>query len=547
MTKCRKNFTDWRGGPGMNLLEFLVENSGRFPEVGLKSRILAPLKRLYPDADEHRYAGEALTISLAFSVIVFLSMIFGSPDSAVLAFLFSFALVFGFLLALPGFELKRKAAIIEAEMPFALRTVGLLIDMKIPFTKALSLVAEEDTETAREFRKIVNDINHGITVEKAFSRFAVSFNSFPIKRAVSQLLSVYEVGGRGTEIKRIGDELLAVQQHQMKEQSSKSAIFGMLFIMTSAILPTFFLVYAILGEFGVGESISEAGMAIAMLLVFPAISILLLLVSRASVPFSPLSSNKNVVDAMVLLPAVLFVFSFLFLGEGLRIFGIIIGSAIMLWALYRSYRAEKRTEEIEQYLPDALFTVSALPKSVKLEKIFDTIEHAGYGALSEEAGKSKRQLAMNVKTDNVMEDLWMRNDSPALKKAATMLKHVFDTNSFSQLHGIAEDILKVFEIKRERAQLMSMQKYTILFGGFLIPMILKIALSLIGSLVEFFEDPNAPELIAYASSLIPAYLVIYAVISAFYIADIEGRRSMAAVYFLIIVTVSLLTFNLVTL
>ncbi len=531
----------------MSLLELLVKNSNSFPQVTIESKLLRPLKTLYPDADEHRYIGEAILFSIVFSLLVFISFLVISPESAILSFFASFLFIFLFLLALPGFELKRKTAIIESEMPFTLRTIGLLIDMGIPFTKCLSMVSEEDNEIAKEFRKIVNDISHGITVEKAFSRFAISFSSFPIKRSVSQLLSVYEVGGGGKEIKRIGDELLSVQQHRMKEHSSKSAIFGMLFIMTSAILPTFFLVYAILGEFGLGGEMSQSAMAIALLLVFPAISVLLLLVSKASVPHSPLASQRSVIDIMVVLPALLFICSFLFLDESLRIFGLIAGTAVMLWALYKNYMAEKRLEEIDQYLPDALFTISSLPKSVKLEKIFETIEKAGYGALSEEAGKSKKQLAMNVKTDTVIEDLWMRNDSPALKKAATMLKHVFDTNSFNQLHSIAEDLLKVFEIKRERAQLMSMQKYTILFGGFLIPMILKIALSLINSLVDFFDNPYAPELINYVLSLIPAYLIIYSLISAFYIADIEGRKSMSAIYFLVLVTVSLLTFNFVSL
>ncbi len=531
----------------MKLLDVLVKNSGYFPEIALKSRMLRPLKKLYPAASEQRFLGEMLAVSVVFAVLVCVMFLLTSPQDALISSLLSFLLLFLFLLALPGFELNRKATVIEAEMPFALRTMGLLIDMKIPFVKSLAMVSEEDTEIGREFSKIVNDINHGITVEKAFARFAVSFNSFSVKRAVSQLLSAYEVGGRGSEIKRIGDELLAVQQHKMKEYSSKSAIFGMLFIMASAILPTFFLVYVLLGEFGVGGGMSGTGIAIALLLVFPAISVLLLLAGKASVPFSPLSSNRSVIDVFILLPALLFVFSFVFLDETTRLLGIFAGGAVMLWALYKSHRAEKRTEEIEQYLPDALFTVSSLPKSVKLERIFETIENAGYGALSEEAGKSKRQFTMNVRTDKVMEDLWLRNDSPALKKAATMLKHVFDTNSFNQLHGIAEDLLKIFEIKRERAQLMSMQKYTILFGGFLIPMILKIALSLIGSLMGFFDDPAAPELLAYVVSIIPAYLVMYALISSFYIADIEGRKSMAALYFLVLVTVSLLTFNFVTL
>jgi len=529
----------------MTVMDLIVNNLNFFPEVAIKSKLVKPLEVLYPDANEYKYTGAALLISLLLSVLVFIASLLLSPDNSIILFLLSFVVFFVFILALPTFELNRKSKVIEAEMPFALRNIGMLIDMKIPFMKSLSLVSEEDTAVAHELRGIVQDVGHGVTVEKSFSRFALSFKSFPIKRSISQLLSAYEVGGSGTEIKRIGDELLSVQQHQLKEHASKSAIFGMLFIMTAAILPTFFLVYVILGSFGVGAEVSNAGIAIALLLIFPAISVLLLLLSKSSVPYSPLTSRTGVVDVMVLLPAVLFVFSFLFLDETMRIFGLAAGTAVMLWAIYTSYKRERRNEEIEQYLPDALFTISALPKSAKMEKIFETLEKAGYGALSEEAGISRRQLAMNVKTDTVLEDLWKRNDSPALKKASIMLKHVFDTNAFNQLHGIAEDLLKNFEIKRERANLMSMQKYTILFGGILIPMILRIALSLIGSLVEYFEDPAAPQLIEYTVSLIPAYLIIYSLISAFYIADIEGRKSRAAIYFLLLVTVSLLTFNLV--
>lgn len=530
----------------MSILELVVKNIHIFPEINLKSSMLKPFTLLYPDAEPGRYVGASIIISLVLSIFLFLFSFLLFPDYSIVVFLLSFVVLFFFMLMLPKFELSRRSKIVEAEMPFTLRTIGILIDMKIPFMKSLALVSEENNEISKQFRNIVQEVSHGVTVEKAFSRFAVSFNSFAIKRSVSQLLSAYEVGGSGSEIKRIGDELLSVQQHKLKEHASKSAIFGMLFIMTAAILPTFFLVYVMLGEFGVGGGISEEAIAVALLLIFPAISVLLLLMSKSSVPYSPLTSNKSVIDIMVVLPALLFVFSFLFLDGIFRYAGLAVGTAVMLWAIYKSYKKEKRTEEIEQYLPDALFTISSLPKSVKTEKIFESIEKAGYGALSEEAAKSKRQLSMNVKIDDVLDDLWKRNDSPALRKAATMLKHVFHTNAYSQLHTIAEDLLKNFEIKRERANLMSMQKYTVLFGAVLIPMILRIALSLMGSLVEFFEDPNAVALIDYTTSIIPGYLILYALISAFYAADIEGKKSRAAIYFLAMAVVSILIFTLVS-
>jgi len=531
----------------MAVLDSMVKNLHMFPEIGLKSSMLKPLNMLYPDAEPGRYLGASIIISLVLSIFFFLFSFLLFPEYSILVFLASFLLLFIFIIMLPKFELSKRSKIVEAEMPFTLRTIAILIDMKIPFMKSVALVSEEDSTIAREFRHIVKDVGHGVTVEKAFSRFAVSFSSFPIKRSISQLLSAYEVGSSGAEIKRIGDELLSVQQHQLKEHASKSAIFGMLFIMTAAILPTFFLVYVMMGEFGVGGQISEAGIAISLLLVFPAISVFLLLLSKSTVPYSPLTSQKNVMDITILMPALLFVISFVFFEGIFRYIGLAVGTAVMLWAIYRSYKREKRTEEIEQYLPDALFTISSLPKSVKTEKIFESIEKAGYGALSEEAAKSKRQISMNVKIDDVLDDLWKRNDSPALKKAAGMLKHVFHTNSYNQLHTIAEDLLKNFEIRRERANLMSMQKYTVLFGAVLIPMILKIALSLMGSMMDFFDDSAAAAgLLEYTNSVIPGYLVLYALISSFYAADIEGKKSMAAIYFLGMVIVSILIFTMVS-
>ncbi|MEM2908950.1 MAG: type II secretion system F family protein [Candidatus Bilamarchaeaceae archaeon] len=531
------------------ILKTLVDNLESFPEVEIKSRALVALKKLYPEVNENKYMGACIILAFAFAFFVLvLSVLMGLEfEPAILAAFSALLLVYAFFLALPAFELNKKTKIIEAEMPFTLRTIGMLRNMNITFIKCLSMAAEEESEISRELKGIVNDVGSGITLERSFSKFAALFSSYPIKRAITQIISAYELGSSGTEMRRIGDELLAVQQHQMREYASKSAIFGMLFIMTSAILPVFFLVYVLIGNFGVGGGLEKGAIALILLLIFPAISVLLLIVSKASVPYSPLIPKSNILDANILIPAIVFLASFLVEDELLRLGGLIIGGAAMLYFVYTNYQKEKRNEEIEHYLPDALFSVSALPKSTKVEKIFETIERGGYGALSDEASKAKRQLSMNIKVDSVLDDLWRRNESPALKKVCIMMKHAHNTNSLDQLHFIAEDLLKNFEIKRERANLMSMQKYTVLFGGFIIPFILKIAISLITSLIDFMANsPVASEMIQYVVSLIPAYLVMYALISSFYVADIEGRKSRAAIYFLLLAIVSITIFNAVS-
>jgi len=528
------------------LLKSIVKLSENLPESGLESKMLDALPKLYPDASKGKYATASLLFSLFLSVFLFVFLILLGTDLflAAGASLIFALLTLLFFLALPSFELQSKIKKMEAEMPFVLRTVGMLRGMKINLVKCLQMAADEDNEISGELRAIVSDVERGVTLEKSLAKFASLFSSYPIKRALSQVLSAYEVGSSGIEMRRIGDELLAVQQHAVKESSSKNALFGMLFIMTTAILPTFFLIYVLLGNYGIGGAVDKFAIFLAMLLIFPAISALILLISKATVPYSPLVSKKSIFDAGVMGGALLFVASFLIEEQIVRFILAGISIAIILWKSYDAYKKESRVEEIERYLPDAMFSVAVLPKSAKMEKIFDVMAQGGYKALSEEALTAKRQLASNINSDKVLEDLWLRNDSSALKKVCTMLKHAYDTNSVDQLHSIAEDILKNFEIKRERAALMSMQKYTVLFGAFIIPFILKIAISLVSTLAGFLAENEAAanETLSYVASLIPAYLVIYALLSSFYVADIEAKKSRAMIYFLALSAVSILIF-----
>ncbi|HID73271.1 TPA: hypothetical protein EYP38_04985 [Candidatus Micrarchaeota archaeon] len=447
---------------------------------------------------------------------------------------------------MPSIELKRKIALVEAEMPLALRTMGMLIDMKIPFLQAVEIVSEEDGVLSEELCRIVQEVKGGVTVQRAFARFARSYSSFNLKRAISQLLSAYEVGSPGTELRRIGDDLMEIERHKMKEYSSKSAIFGLLFIVSSAILPTFFLIYSVLGQFALGTSISLEGIVIGLLFLSPMISVAILLISRSTMPASPFQRPGGL-EVKMLIPAAIFLLSFLFLPGELSFLGILAGAAAAVLLSYRGYREEVRQEEIERYLPDGLFAISGLPKSTSMDKVFGIIASAGYGALSEEAEKSRKQVESNVKTGAVLEDLWRRNDSPMLKRAAMMLKHVFDTNSFDRLNSLAEDILKNFAVKRDRAQMSAIQKYTLLFGALIIPLILKITLYLLTSMIDLFEDQAAVSVLEFAFSLVPPYLILYSLISSSYIADIEEKKSMAVIYFLLMAAVGLVAFYFIDL
>lgn len=221
------------------------------------------------------------------------------------------------------------------------------------------------------------------------------------------------------------------------------------------------------------------------------------------------------------------------------------GAGIVL--AWGSYRTERRTEAVEAALPDALFSVGGIGKAAKPEVIFAVIERGAFGALSEEAGKSRRQLEMNVHLEKVLEDLWRRNRSLLLRRCCVMLGTLIETGTNERIGLIAEDLVRNFQLRRERAAQFAMQKYTLVLGSLVIPLILRITLGLAGRMEGIGDAQGVHQVISSAEAVIPAYLVIYAVMASAAIADGEGRRSAAALYSAALSAAGLLAFHFISL
>lgn len=529
----------------VGLLCRLVRVSLHFPELGLKSRSLECLPRLHADAEPERYMAMSASLSLCAGAAGLLAAAAACPAFAAPAALLAFALAFALLLRLPALELARRNAEICADLPFFLRTAGMLADLGIPFQRALETAAGERGALAEGMGRVLGDVKAGAGLPRALSSFAVASGSLPAKRAVARLLSAYETGAGGRELVRIGDELLAQERHRLKEYSARSAMFGLFFMMTSAILPTFFLVYAVLGGFAFGSSPGHAQIALGLLVAFPAASVLIALLSKATMPRSAFAGDEGL-DMRLLLPGGVFMAGSLLLPQ-FQAPALAAGAALAAWLAHSAWAAGRRVEEIEAQLPDALFSVAGLPKSSRLERVFRMIGEGGHGALSEEAAKSARQLALNIKGDAVLDDFAARIPSVMARRAALVIRQMVATNSLDRLGALADDMLAAFQIKRERGQMFAMQKYTLAAGALLIPLILKMTLKLLDGMGGFLGGGDAAGTVAFAHSVVPPYLVIYGLICSAVIADAEGRPSSAGIYFALLAGTGLLAFHFINL
>ncbi|VVC04348.1 Type II secretion system (T2SS), protein F [Candidatus Bilamarchaeum dharawalense] len=520
------------------MFDFLCGMVDKFPKIKINGQYAKVLRLIKPEVDAHRYCGMGICLALILGFVCW--GLVGQLDAMFAGFVF--ALVF--LLSLPNMELEKKKREIEMYLPFFLRNFGMLIDMKIPFYQALELAAEGNQTLTKEIRITLNCTRNGRSMQNALAELAISFNSMTIKRAVSQLISVYETGGSGREIRKFGDELMALEQHRLKEYAAKSSIFGLLFVMLSAVLPTFFIVYIITGRIGLGNYINQMQMTIILLIILPSVSALVLMISKMFMPRS-VFSNNNWFDIKLLFPAVLLIVGSIWIEFRLLFFGV--GTVIGIYFIFDNYKHERKIEDIEEKLPDALFAIGGMPKSIRVERLFETVEQNEFGALSQEMGKAKKQLSMNIKVGIVLDDLAKRNKSKMLEQTCMMMKQMIETNSLDQMSCLADDMIRNLQIKRDRSQLLSMQKYTMLLGAVLVPTILKTTLNLIQTMGEVMDKSMINELVINCNLLIPPYLVIYAIMVAIAIADSEGKKSAMGGYSIALTVLGLVSFYFINL
>lgn len=526
------------------LFDSFVKISAVFPPVSLKGKMLETLWN--PDYDSGRYASFSITAALFLSAVFSLFMLFSNPQIFIPGFFASFAVLLSFLFFLPFLEKRKKESEIEMQLPLFLSGAGMLMEAGVGFERAVRESAKGRGILEKEINRILFEKKEGADFGKLVSDFAGSMDSIPAKRALTRLVSTYRVGGGGREMRVLGEELMDVIRHKEKQYSSKSTIFGLLFIISSAVLPTFFIIYTIVSGMGTDAEVNRLSFSLAMLVLFPLVSILILEFSKMLAPQSPFDSVKGTAPEKTI-PFIVFIGVILAVPEQLRFPAVVVGGAVLFAFSYKTLTKEKRIEGLESGLPDALLSISTLPKSEGAEGIFRLIESGEYGPLSDEAAVSRVQIEDGMDFRKVLRDFRQRNHSEMIEKTFSIIEHLFDTDSLNMLGAVAEDVLKHFEIRREREGMMSMQKYTLFFGGILVPLIIGISLSMLSDMGAFFESGDIAGFVLFSKSLVSPYLLIYSAICAYRISGIEGKRSSAAVYFSLIAVVSMAVFHLLPL
>ena len=479
--------------------------------------------------DYQRYGTMALTVSISIFIICALLL------EIILAFVI-FCIFFLIITKVPQIEYNKNQARIEAEFPFMLRTLGTLLNVNISFKKAFQILSKSEGSLGDEMKTVNQEVDNGASVPKALSNMAQRIRSNDIKTAISQMITAYDVGGKGNEIRRISQEMAIKQRHNLKEYASISSVFGLLFIVSSTLLPTFFVVLSSLGGQILETEITEMHAKLIIIIVIPLISFIVLQLMKLNEPLQISERKKSGKEFILLMVPIAGFLFFQEIGFIILIFTFLVSGAIF----YKLYRKETRIEMIEKNLPNALMAAATLPENSKLEDIFRIFKKGDYEELSKEAEISLRQLESKIGDKKVLQDFSKRNDGHLIERTVQTIDYSLESGNTKRINETAEDLLEFNGLVKERESLLSVQKYTLLFGVVILPLILNSVISILQKMSSITK--GNPEVLNSINGVIPAYILIYAIFISYYIAEISKKRSTMFIYFNVLSIIGLVSF-----
>ncbi|MEM2963207.1 MAG: type II secretion system F family protein, partial [Candidatus Anstonellales archaeon] len=367
----------------------LIETVGNFlPELGIfsqktEARISALLKKSAIGINVRRYLLFSVLFSILVLIFVFLIAITitGEIIFVVGSVLVFFGIALYGCLHFPAVLAKKRAEVIESELAFVLREIALFIDLGMPFEKALEKISEGKYAVSEEFRRAMGEIRGGSSAISAISNIATRVDSRHVLRAVNLLVSAYEYGTKGENLRRLADDLVDIQKTRNREYSSRLSFVGLFFIAVSALLPAFFQVMLVVFSSLPQFDISLYQLWIGFLIVFPLINLLVLILVWKMMPPAKTGTKKfdirgylkrmrvepqvafmaaaaSIVIGVLLLISGIFWAPLLYLGCLLIIFPI-----CAYWIF--EYVESRRNQEIENAIPDALFHAASLQNIAK--------------------------------------------------------------------------------------------------------------------------------------------------------------------------------------
>jgi len=203
----------------------------------------------------------------------------------------------------------------------------------------------------------------------------------------------------------------------------------------------------------------------------------------------------------------------------------------------------------EMLLPDALYTAASTHKLLSAEKMLALLAKGGFGRVSDAFALALARQRTGDSFQSSMQAAARYCPTPLAARAFSLIVVAYETGAdmYSALRECAQDVVSFFALLRERAALLSIQRYTVLAScALLVPFILGtvvyLAPTLSGASVAGSAQPDAA-LLSTLELACQIYLVLNAALCALLLALSESNPARAALYFAICAPLALIFFS----
>ena len=162
----------------------------------------------------------------------------------------------------PKIKAKRKARLVEQELPNALRHLLIEVRSGIPLYQGLVAVSEGYGAVSVELKKIVKDINAGKSETEAIEDSILMNPSLSYRRSFWQLLNAMKTG---TDIEKplgnIVDDIIKDQLISIKRYGQELNPWTLMYMMFAVIMPSLGITFMIILSTFTGTSLSPEMLA----------------------------------------------------------------------------------------------------------------------------------------------------------------------------------------------------------------------------------------------------------------------------------------------
>lgn len=175
--------------------------------------------------------------------------------------------LFGFFtyVKLPDIKARRRVRELEKELPYALRHVLIEVESGISLYEAMVSVSDDYGEASKEFRRIVKDINAGVSEIEALERAIVRNPSMQFRRALWQMINALKSGSDiSTTLDSLVEAIVEKQILSVREYGKELNPYTLMYLMIAIVLPSIGVTFLMVLSTFTGASIGE-GMFYAIL------------------------------------------------------------------------------------------------------------------------------------------------------------------------------------------------------------------------------------------------------------------------------------------